>query len=236
MPDQVPALPVQQRQWFIAERWQEYDGERRANLLRLIGIAAFYLIELANYHGFELGWLQIERSVDLKVHQTITLLAVTWTMVALGAEFCLRQRIFPSQLKFATTAADIVLLTLILMVAAGPRSPLVVGYFLVIVLSTLRFSLPLIWCSTGGALAGYLFLLGYAKWYVPDRDLTVPRYQQLIVLVALTLTGIILGQVVRCVRALAEDYAGRLSAHRSVNAPDKVVPDQAATALAGPQP
>ena len=36
------------RQWFIVGRWQEYEGEGRANLLRIAGIGAFYCIELAN--------------------------------------------------------------------------------------------------------------------------------------------------------------------------------------------
>ncbi|MCH8046417.1 MAG: hypothetical protein IID44_22135 [Planctomycetes bacterium] len=66
---------------------------------------------------------------------------------------------------------------------------------------------------------GYITLLGYAKWPETfgaellgnrDVDLRVPRYEQLIVLVALALTGIVLGQVVRRVRHLAEDFAGRV--------------------------
>jgi hypothetical protein len=40
--------------------------------------------------------------------------------------------------------------------------------------------------------------------------LTVPRYEQLTLLVALALTGVILGQVVRRVRALADDFRRRL--------------------------
>ena len=62
-------------------------------------------------------------------------------------------------------AGDLVLLTAILMVADGPRSPLVVGYPLVIVLATLRLNLPLVRFATLGAAAGYLILLGYARWY-----------------------------------------------------------------------
>ena len=111
-------------------------------------------------------------------------------------------------LKFLSTGCDIVLLTGILMVAQGPRSPLVVGYFLVIALATLRFNLPLVRMATVGSMAGYLFLLGYARWFT-DRDLHVPRYHQIIVLLALGLTGIVLGQVIRRVHALAKEYAAR---------------------------
>ncbi len=40
-----------ERQWYIVGRWQEFEGEERANLLRVVGIAAFYIIELINYYG-----------------------------------------------------------------------------------------------------------------------------------------------------------------------------------------
>jgi hypothetical protein len=199
------------RQWFIVGRWQEYAGEARANLLRIAAIGAFYVIELVNYHGLDLGPLQMPSMVDQQFHQVVTALAIAWTMVALGTQLCLKVQVFPSGLKYVTTGCDVVLLTTILTVADGPRSPLVVGYFLIIVLSTLRFQLRLVWCATLGSLAGYLFLNGYARWFAAaDRQLSVPRYQQLIILLALALTGIILGQVIRRVRALAEEFAQRL--------------------------
>jgi O-antigen ligase len=103
------------------------------------------------------------------------------------------------------------------MVADGPRSPLVAAYSLVIAVAALRFRLRLVWFATLGSMAGYLVLLGYARWFAGrdeslfgPRDLSVPRYQQLIVLFALALLGIVLGQMIRRVRALAEDYARRL--------------------------
>ena len=105
------------------------------------------------------------------------------------------------------------LLTGILTVADGPRSPLVVGYFLLIVLSTLRFNLPLVRVATVGSMAGYLFLLGYAKWFT-DRDLRLPRYHQIIFLLALALSGIVLGQVIRRVHGLAKEYAGRVESSK----------------------
>jgi hypothetical protein len=199
-----------EQQWFVISRWQEYAGEARANLLRIAGIGAFYVIELANYYGLRLGPLEMPAAVDLQFHQAVTALAVAWILVALATLLCLRAQIFPGWLKYATTAADIVLLTTILTVADGPRSPLVVGYFLVITLSTLRFQLRLVWCSTLGSMAGYLFLAGYARWFAADRDLSVPRYSQLIMLLALALTGVVLGQVIRRVRAMAEDFARRM--------------------------
>ncbi len=202
------------RQWYVVGRWQEYAGEARANLLRIAGIGAFYVVELLNFYGLKLGPLEMPPAVDLEFHQAVTALAVAWTMVALGTLLCLRLHFFPAWLKYVTTAADVVLLTTILAIADGPKSPLVVGYFLVIVLATLRFQLRLIWFATVGAMAGYLFLLGYARWYAEGRDLVVPRYYQLIMLLALALTGVVLGQVIRRVRAMAEEFLRRVNTSR----------------------
>ena len=203
------------RQWYSTERWHEDEGERRANLLRIIAIGLFYIVHLLNYHGLRIGVLQLSEQGDVsrEFHVHVTLLAVAWTMLAVGMLLCLRQRIFPHWLKLFSTGADIVLLTAILYVGIGPQSPLVVGYPLIVVLATLRLSLPLVRFATVGSMLGYICLLGCAKWPQTfgkgEVDMRVPRYEQLIVLLALALTGIILGQVVRRVRHLAEDFADR---------------------------
>jgi hypothetical protein len=201
--------PGADRQWYIVGRWQEYDAEARANLLRIIAIAAFYTIELVNYYGLNLGVIEMPKIRDEPFHRAITALSVAWTMAGLGILLCLRRHVFPAWLKFVSTACDMLLLTAILTVADGPKSPMVVGYFLILAVATLRLNLQLVWFSTAGSLAGYVVLLGYAKWFT-DRDLRVPRYQELISMLAIVLTGVILGQVVRRVRAMAEDYALRV--------------------------
>lgn len=193
--------------WYIVGRWREYEGETRANLLRVVGIAAFYLVELANYRGFQLGGFAMPRVVDRRFHLAVTAVAVAWTMLALGVQLCLSRRIFPATLKFVSTGADILLMTCVLAVSNGPKSPLVVGYFLILALAALRFSLELIWFATAGSMLGYVVLLGHAKWFVPEHG--VPRYHEIMFLLALGLTGITLGQVLRRVRTMAEDYAAR---------------------------
>jgi hypothetical protein len=40
--------------------------------------------------------------------------------------------------------------------ADGPRSPLIVGYFLIPVLAGLRFQLRLVWFATVAVMLGYL--------------------------------------------------------------------------------
>ena len=140
-------------------------AKRRANLLRIAGIGVFYLVELLDYHGLRLGSFEIPAIVSRPLHQVITGLALAWALTGMAVLLCQKHHIFPAGLKYATTAADLVFLTLILLAASGPQSPLVIGYFLIIVLATLRFSLGLIRFATAGAVAGYLAVLGHGRWF-----------------------------------------------------------------------
>jgi hypothetical protein len=122
-------------------------------------------------------------------------------MLALGILLALQQRIFPLWMPYLSTACDIVLLTSVLCISTGARSPLVSGYFLILVMATLRLSLPLVRCATFCCAIGYLAVLGAAKWLPMSEELRaaqrVPRYHQVIVLLAIVLAGVMLGQIVR---------------------------------------
>jgi hypothetical protein len=209
------------RAWHIVERWQQYEGEARANLLRVTAIGVFYLLHLWNYLGSQgklpnWGFLELDKvgAVDRRFHVLATLLALAWAMAAAAVHLCLRSHYFPRWISAASTAVDLAMLTSVLCISSGPQSPLLTGYLLIIVLSGLRFSLPLVRMATIGAAIGYVCVLGAAKW--PARfgrdeaiDLRVPRYEQLVTLAAIVLCGVFVGQIVRQARRAAEEYAER---------------------------
>jgi hypothetical protein len=112
-------------------------------------------------------------------------------------------------MKFITTTVDIWLLTLVIGVCDGPRSPLVVGYFLILAVAALRFSLRLVWLATVECLAGYGALVIYAEHFA-TRDKTVPRHSQMIFLAAILIAGLTMGAIVRRVRRLAFEFAQRV--------------------------
>lgn len=197
------------RQWHIVGRWEEYEGEGRANLLRLIAVTAFYAIELAHYHGLNLGFFEVSAGgATRQFHLAVTMLVVVWAMLCLGVFLARIQGFFPASLKFVSTGCDLVLLTSVLALGEGSKSPLVLGFFIIQMLACLRFKLQLIWFSTLGAVGCYLFLMGYARWM--EESQRVPRFQQLLVLAGLVISGLVLGQVIRRVKHLAEFYAQRM--------------------------
>ncbi len=189
------------RQWFIAGRWQEFEGESRANLLRVAGIALFYLVELLN-----------RANVAPLFHSAVTALAAAWVLTAWAVYVCLKRRVFPAAMKYLSTGVDLLLFTGLLLLGDGPRSPLLVGYFFILCLAALRFSVPLVRFATAGALISYVVVFRQALWLRPS--LAVARYYEWIVLLALVLCGTTLAQVLRRVRAFAEDYARRLTEGR----------------------
>jgi hypothetical protein len=211
-PAAAPVPGADDRPWYIVGRWQEYQGEERANLLRLAAVAAFYAIELINYYGVDLGLIHLPKVSDAAFHRTVTAIAAAWALLGVGALLWLRVHLMPEALKYVATGLDAVLLTLLLMVADGPRSPLVVGFFLIPAMAGLRFRLRLVWFATIAAMLAYAWLLGWAWWIRGVRDVRVPRYHELIVLTALAMSGIIQGQVIRRVKALAAEYARRQAA------------------------
>ena len=142
----------------------------------------------------------------------------------------------PAALKYVATGLDVVLLTLLLMVADGPRSPLVIGFFLIPAMATLRFQLRLVWFATIAAMLGYLWLLGWARWIEDVRDVRVPRYQELIFLTALALSGLIQGQVIRRVKSMAAEYARRLAAAGRCTGPVPSGPEEGCREQGGPEP
>ena len=60
-------------------------------------------------------------------------------------------------------------------------------------------------------MAGYLVVLGHGRWFAAP-PLSVPRHQQLIMVIGLALSGIILGQVIRRAARMAEEYSQRVAA------------------------
>jgi hypothetical protein len=213
-PDVRPANARTDRDWFVLGRRQQYEAEGRVNLLRGVGVGLFYLIELAQYHGVAPGLLEMTPlpPEPRPFHDAVTMLAALWAALTVLVGVGLRSHFFPPWLPYVTTVLDLLLLTAVLAAANGPKSPLVAVYFLLLALAALRLDLRLLWLAAAGAVVSYLFLLAYVRWWVPERELRVPRYHQAMVVLALVLTAVTLGQLIRRVGAMIPEYARRLRA------------------------
>ena len=192
--------------WFDAQRLEGYAGEVRVNLLRLTAIVVFYAHHLVNVF-----LIQDDPTLHGSYHATVTVLALAWAMAVLSIHFCLSRRWVPPALKYMATTWDLMLITALLVIGGDGKSMFAVFYFLVIIAAALRLSLPLVYSATLGAMAAYLFFLGYVRFglHVADKE-RLSRPQQVVVLLALGAAGLLAGQVVRQVRRLLQGYPVRV--------------------------
>ncbi|QDT65574.1 hypothetical protein [Calycomorphotria hydatis] len=190
----IGSMPTESSLRYLAA----LKGEEQANIIRLFAIAAFYAVELAIYHGLKLGPLEFEQAVVRDTHYVITAIAVGWLVLGMVVLVADLPRRFRPVISYVATTVDLLLLTLLLCIADGPGGPMVAAYFVIVAMSGIRLSPRLVAVTGVVAVAAYLFLNGYARWFSPpDSDLTIPRYQQAIVIIALGLTAWVTHQTVQ---------------------------------------
>lgn len=200
-----------QEAWFVTCRWQAFDGEHRSNRLRVLSVLPFYVVHLLQVHR-PLGLMASDDVPNSSFHLAVTLIVAAWFAMALAVEVVLRQRWFPGWMGLATTTIDVLLLTGLLSLGGGQQSPLVYGYFVILVLAALRFDLSLIRLTTLGIAFSYgwlLFMGRFPDWFGGHTIGTVPRYAQVMTLLAILITGVLLGQLVRRIRVMADYFASR---------------------------
>jgi hypothetical protein len=190
--------------WEDARRVEGWAGEARVNLIRLAALILFY-----GYHLINVYLSRDDPALAGAYHVWVTALVMVWSVGVVVLWLYLSRREVPPALKYVVTAWDTVLITTLLVLAGGPRSPLVILYFLLIAAAPLRLCLRLVYAATLLALAAYGFLLGHYAYYVvgyeryySDPALRIPRTQEVIFALGLVASGVLAGQVVRQARRL----------------------------------
>jgi hypothetical protein len=222
--------------WEDARRLEAWAGETRVNLIRAVALVAFYGYHLLNVYVFspyggvggdELKYLQ--GAYNLKV----TGVVLAWTMAVGALYICLSRRWVPPALKYVATSWDLAMISALLLAdaKAGPHSPLVFLYFLVVAAAPLRLSLRLVYAATLGTMAAATLMMGcyvfgligmetyYTAgdpWMLPRTSppWMVPRTSEVIFLLSLGAAGLLAGQVVRQARRLVQGYPVTVESER----------------------
>lgn len=204
-----PSTQLERNSWPDAQRLESWAGELRVNMIRLLALLLFYGRHLIEY------WLAApDAPVRGAYHTRITWLCMFWAGAAIVLHVRLLRRQVTPTLKYVAVLIDAVMITLLCMLAGGPKSPLILLYFLLIASASLRLSLHVVYLATACAIGGYLIMLanyawreiGYARYYATP-ELRIPRSHEAIVVVALLVAGLFAGQMVRQARRLSERYA-----------------------------
>jgi hypothetical protein len=187
--------------WKAATQAEQWAGEVRVNLFRLIAIGGFYAHHLVDYY-----WLKV--SFDHKYHLVVSGIAAAWACGAAALHMGLAWRWNPPWLKYAALAWDSFMTSCLLAYSGGPRSPFIVLLFLLIATSPLRLQLRVVWVASILSIAAYVFVCGHSRYMPPDWRVTTREH--VIVLLALAGAGVLAGQSVRQARRLGLDFGDRL--------------------------
>jgi hypothetical protein len=181
------------------QRRETWAGDRKTNRIRLAAVGLFTVNELVNYHVLHV--------VDLRFHVASLLVVALWVLATALFAVLLREHILPRATSYVIVSTDVLLLTWLLFLGDGPRSPLVVLYFLVLALSAVRLDSAVCLFTAAAAALGYGAVLEFTKRQKPE--LLVPPYHAVIVALALLLMGIVMAHLVGRVLVLLTDALGQ---------------------------
>jgi hypothetical protein len=180
------------------KRRESWAGDRKANRIRLAALALFTINELVNYHVLQV--------VDRRFHLGSLLIIGIWGAATLLFSIMLRQHIWPRAVSYVIVSTDVLLLTWLLLLGDGPRSPLVVLYFLVIALAGMRVDPAVCLYTAAAATVGYGAVLEFVKRQKPE--LLVPPYHAVIVALSLLLMGVVMSHLVGRALTLLNEAMG----------------------------
>jgi hypothetical protein len=178
----VESLP-DQLLWL--RRKETWNGDVKANYMRFACLAIFTINEFLNYYVFHV--------VDKKFHIGSLLIVVIWLVATVDFHIVLKNHWIPQFSPYLIPSIDLFLLTWLLFLADGTRSPLVVLYFPVIALAAIRLNPSVVLYTAGAASFGYLSVWDFTKHQKPE--FLVPCFHVVIFILGLWSTGIILSHL-----------------------------------------
>jgi serine/threonine-protein kinase len=182
----------------VRYRLRHWARREPALASRLVMLALCLLIAQANYSL--LGGSELHR------HLKIVVILIAWGAASFLCQWLMNRRPWAEAMRFAWGAIDIVLFSLILLVADDIATPVVIGYPLIIVATGLWFRVPLVWFGAVLCMVSYVLL--FIERWLRVGPLDGP-HKHAIFLVSLVILAFIVSYQVQRVRALSRYYEHR---------------------------
>jgi len=178
------SVPPKESAWWVFQRVQNVNSARHVNLVRTCAVAVFYVVHLANYFS-----ITAPNDDQKQTHVFASVIFAAWSVICVAIFLAYFSKHLPNYAKFLTTLSDLLLLTGAIAIGAGTNSWLVVGYFLIIASSAIRFDARLILMSTVVSIVCYIALVGIQdkKWF--DSEHQTPLSTIAIIVTSLALAG-----------------------------------------------
>lgn len=179
---------------------------RRAPALasHLAVLGAFLSVEFVNYYLLHV--------VDATFNYSILAIVSVWIVACCLLQFLLNIPRWTIAARFAWGGIDVILYTLVMRLADGAASPLVVGYPMLIVGAGLWFRVRLVWFVTLLSLASYLALVMefYFQPTQPQQDFDRALDRPVFFVITMLALGTVVAYQIARVRALSRYYEHRL--------------------------
>ncbi len=154
--------PILARPLGVAGRIRRWARRRPALAVTIAVLGLFYVNHLVS--------LYVLRSPGEggTFHLFVTGLLVLWLLGASMFQRLALRAQSTALVTYAWASMDVMLFTALLSVADGPQSTILIGYFLLVAGTALRFRIGLVWVVTGLCTVGYAWLVLDAHWYRPQ--------------------------------------------------------------------
>jgi hypothetical protein len=192
--------PIKVRPPHLGQRFLGWTRRQPALASRLGGLGLFYLIECANYSA---------GVVKSEFHYSTSAVIAFWVVASIICQRFLESRRGSFAAPFVWGTLDsICLLTVLLLIADGAASSLIICYPLIIAASSLWFRVRFVWFMTMLSLLSYGVLV--MDFYYRRPELSLKNYSGLdrhvIFAVSLVILAVIVAYLVQRVRTLSSFY------------------------------
>ena len=186
--------PVSARPSGIIQRLRRWGRREPALVSRLIGLLCAASIVQGDY---------LWEGKDPVVYSRVMAVFGLWAIACVVFQRLLHREWWANFARFSWAAADVVLLTIVLLLAHGPIGPLLIGYPLLIAAAGLFFRVRLVTFTTVVSMASFV-------WLMVQRGevLEQPQYAVIFVTVLAVIGFVVAYQVYR-VRVLSRYYDHR---------------------------
>jgi eukaryotic-like serine/threonine-protein kinase len=188
----------------MIERTVQWARRQPALVSRLGGLSIFYVVHLGNYfYG----------GVDWPKHVKMTILAAAWALISIVCQRFVNRERNALLARFVWGTLDsLMLLIVLLFVADGAASVLVVGYLLLIAGSGLWYHVRFVWFMTGMSLISYgIVVIDFYCWRTSLKDqFDTSIFRHALFATSLIVLGAIVASLVHRLRMLSTYYGRQL--------------------------
>ena len=182
----------------IRYRVRHWSRREPALVSRLVMLAICLVVAQTSY--------SVGNEATLAIHAEVLAILVGWGLASFFCQWLMNHKNWAEDARFLWAAADVILFSLIVLVADDLKTPIVIGYPLLIAGAGLWFRERMVWFTALVSVVSYALLM--AEYIHRNGRIDAP-HNHVIFLIGLVILAFVMAYQVRRVRALSRYYEHR---------------------------